>query len=62
MIANPLKASLPSNLATVKENEVADEKNPFVFDIAIAFTQKGGKWKRNSPCRLTDHQKLDLLR
>jgi len=28
-------------LATVKENEVAEEKNLVVFDITIAFTQKG---------------------
>jgi len=34
MIADSLKASLPSNLATVKENEVVEEKNPVDFDIA----------------------------
>jgi len=31
MIADPLEASLPSDLATVKENEVAEENNPVVF-------------------------------
>jgi len=40
MIADRLKASLPSNLATVKDNEVAEEKNPIVFDTAVAFAQK----------------------
>jgi len=40
MIADSLKASLPSNLATVKENEVAEEKNLVIFKTAIAFTQK----------------------
>jgi len=37
MVADPLKASLLSNIAAVKENEVAEEKNPVVFDNAIAF-------------------------
>jgi len=41
--ADPLKASSPNNLATVKDNEVAEEKNPIVFDIAVAFTQNGDK-------------------
>jgi len=60
MIADPLKASLSINLATVTENEVAEKKNPVIFDIAIAFTQKGNKWMRNSPCSLTHQQKTAL--
>jgi len=51
MIANPLKASLPSNLATVKEYEFAEEKNPVIFCFAIAFTQKGNKWMSVQPGR-----------
>jgi len=51
MIIDSLKASLPSNPATVQENEVGEEKNPIVFDIALALHKT---WMRNSPCSLTD--------
>jgi len=34
MIADPLKASLPSNLPTLKENEVAEEENPVVLILS----------------------------
>jgi len=40
MIADPLQATLTRNLAALKENEVAEEKIPVVFDMDIAFTQK----------------------